>query len=70
MYQIKWIQNVVVCWERQETMSQFSTLHINWVGSFIKYDIMKVKLVTCDCPKDMNTDTSMLITVLQNSVYL
>ena len=35
MYQIKWIQNVVVCWERQETMSQFSTLHINWVGSFI-----------------------------------
>ena len=44
-------------------MSQFSTLHINWVDSFILYDIMKVKLMICDCPRVMNTDNSKLINI-------
>ena len=33
------------------------------------YDIAKVKLVTCYYPKLINTETSKLINVLQNSVY-
>ena len=33
------------------------------------YDITKVKLVTCYCPKLINTETFKLINVLQNSVY-
>ena len=42
-----------------------STLHINCVDSFVIYDKMKVKLVTCDCSRVTNTDTSKLIIVFK-----